>query len=706
MKTYLDSGHIEGQERKKNIPLYKSTRQLSSLHILELLAFLYDQLDHGKRVTIPSLREHLRSNDRVHEYCPIDLVPPCDIEESVIRKTMETCCHTTWTKVTRVGKQMGDMSPEKQEKRKWRLRVWWAQYCKAKIEEHEGRAIVFSADESYVHEHHHSEFSLVPTDKKKNPIADVNAPKRSGNRICIAGAICQWDHLITRDPEGNPIVDSDYRNAKGESVAQGGTFVELNNEYPSLPRAVFKHATNREPKQRQQKRKRQREFENVKKPQLQQYLEDNKALLEPIPQQEWPSKGWTDACRQFLREKRTQNPQLPIPPNEIVELEVMPDENVAATDPQLQTTGVQQQQLSDDENLAAVMSVIGVTDCTSSGVRGQEACAQQSIFMDWEKVRDSLLDMAHTTDKFFPALRAAGDYHKNFDAYTFFKWMVSVELTYPDFCQQLQKRKDDGTLHPPSAHDFWDKENNKPSRQLILFIDNAPYHQSLQVQLASKSKKDYTLYLRGLGVETIQFTRDGVQHNVEVPEQGKDWHKNYPRADELREVTMNIILERKPSLVQPPYDILMESKRNGVWGQGPKGWVTYKSAPYVANQVSVELKWADGKNYVANNIGDHSSARNVINMMRERWYSNKTKCASLFSHAEKDMLRAINEDHDENEGPMNGSTILDIQGLPDENTLALWMEKAGMNKPYDGTFYDTNDQLFADTEDCDGQEEY
>ena len=39
------------------------------------------------------------------------------------------------------------------------------------------------------------------------------------------------------------------------------------------------------------------------------------------------------------------------------------------------------------------------------------------------------------------------------------------------------------------------------------------------------------------------------------------------------------------------------------------------------------------------------------------------------------------------------------------NTLALWMEKAGMTKPYDGTFYDTNDQLFADT-DCDGQEEY
>lgn len=90
MKSYLDTGEIDVVERKKNIPLFNSTRQLSSVHILELLAFLYDQLENGKRVTVPKLREHLRSDNRVHKLCSIDVLPPCDIEDSVIRKTMDS----------------------------------------------------------------------------------------------------------------------------------------------------------------------------------------------------------------------------------------------------------------------------------------------------------------------------------------------------------------------------------------------------------------------------------------------------------------------------------------------------------------------------------------------------------------------------------------------------------------------------------------
>jgi hypothetical protein len=65
------------------------------------------------------------------------------------------------------------------------------------------------------------------------------------------------------------------------------------------------------------------------------------------------------------------------------------------------------------------------------------------------------------------------------------------------------------------------------------------------------------------------------------------------------------------------------------------------------------------------------------------------------------MLRAINEDHDENEGPMHGSTILDMKGLPDETNLAMWMEKAGMTKSFEAAFEGNNDQLF----DCDDEEE-
>jgi len=212
---------------------------------------------------------------------------------------------------------------------------------------------------------------------------------------------------------------------------------------------VFNHPTNREP--RAEKRKRQtNEFDNMTKPHLRSYLDVNKTLLEPIPN--WPSKGWTDLCRNFLRDKRNANPELPSPQTaEIHEMGAVPDENVHnahAIETQTESITTEDtavQQLLVDENLAAMMNVIGVTDSSSNDIRGQDACAQQSIFIDWEKVRESLADMAHTSDKFFPALTAKGDYHKNFDSYTFFKWMVSVELTYPDFCKELQKRKDNAS---------------------------------------------------------------------------------------------------------------------------------------------------------------------------------------------------------------------------------------------------------------------
>ena len=59
--------------------------------------------------------------------------------------------------------------------------------------------------------------------------------KRSGNSICVVESVCKWGHLVAKDPDGLPIMDSDYRNSKGESVDVRGTSVELNNEHPQLP---------------------------------------------------------------------------------------------------------------------------------------------------------------------------------------------------------------------------------------------------------------------------------------------------------------------------------------------------------------------------------------------------------------------------------------------------------------------------------------
>jgi hypothetical protein len=326
---------------------------------------------------------------------------------------------------------------------------------------------------------------------------------------------------------------------------------------------------------------------------------------------------------------------------------------------------------------------------------------EKSIFMNWWNVRESLLDMARTADKFFPALKKSGDYHANFDTHTYFKWNVAVELTYPEFCKHLQVLKDAGTLDPPSAHDFWDKENEKPARKLINIIDNAPYHQALQVQLSNKSKKDYAMYLRGLGVTQIKFKREDKEFNVEVPDVDKDWQVGFPTAAELREITLQLILSKKPELVKPPYAILMDSKKDGVWGKGPVGWQTVNSAAYVSScdQVCVEFKWSDGKNHAARHAHElNNSGRNVINCIRDRWYSNVTKCKDLFRHCEDEMNRVINEDHKENGGPMSG-TIPDLVGLPDADTLALWKERAGMGTYYYDISEETNDQMFADASD-------
>jgi len=93
------------------------------MHILELLRCLYRQLDAGKTVTVPALRKHLKSSNRLHPLFHIKYLPSCRIEDSVIRRAMEICGHVQWGKVERTGKCMCNMSEEKVDQRKWRLRV-------------------------------------------------------------------------------------------------------------------------------------------------------------------------------------------------------------------------------------------------------------------------------------------------------------------------------------------------------------------------------------------------------------------------------------------------------------------------------------------------------------------------------------------------------------------------------------------------------
>ena len=119
--------------------------------------------------------------------------------------------------------------------------------------------------------------------------------------------------------------------------------------------------------------------------------------------------------------------------------------------------------------------------------------------------------------------------------------MVKIWKTYPLFCKHLQNLHENGELEPPVPNDqrFYDWENDKPTRELILIMDNAPYHHGLQVQLNSLTKGDIAALLRELEVEEVQWeitttNDDGNDVKLEfkelVPAENKDWKIGRPNA--------------------------------------------------------------------------------------------------------------------------------------------------------------------------------
>ncbi len=249
---------------------------------------------------------------------------------------------------------------------------------------------------------------------------------------------------------------------------------------------------------------------------------------------------------------------------------------------------------------------------------------------DYEGFRASLLDMAITTDKFMIANESKGDYHKNFDSYSFFKWVVAMELTYPVFCQELQakfERHRAGIERYPffsdNESDFW--INDKPARELIMILDNAPYHHGVHCQIRNKTKDEIAELLRHAGIEYIAVSKpNGDVMNYEVPKEGEKWEHNNPSADDLKAAALKELKKIDPHIDKPAYFSIIESKK-GKWGpEGSKGWSVIFSAPYVSTHVAVELKWAFGKNFVANpaNRSVDMSVAMLTSTLRERWYSH------------------------------------------------------------------------------------
>jgi hypothetical protein len=114
------------------------------------------------------------------------------------------------------------------------------------------------------------------------------------------------------------------------------------------------------------------------------------------------------------------------------------------------------------------------------------------LFTNFAAKRDALVgDIALTSDKFFQVNESKGDYHKNFDSVSFYKWMVVMEQLYPEYCKLLQYMKENGKLPDDehSSHAFFDWSTGLPTRELIISLDNAPYHHGVACNLSQKTKE-------------------------------------------------------------------------------------------------------------------------------------------------------------------------------------------------------------------------
>jgi hypothetical protein len=216
--------------------------------------------------------------------------------------------------------------------------------------------------------------------------------------------------------------------------------------------------------------------------------------------------------------------------------------------------------------------------------------------------------------------------------------------------------------------------------------------------LASKSKEQIASILRELGIKTITFkhtdaaTKQTVDATVEVPGEGIAWEIGFPTADELRAGAFNAILKQKPELVRPPYEMLLDPTTDlPVWN-GHK-IVIKRTPPYTPKWWPIELKWADGKNWVAapGQQWEGRSSAEVVKLMRDRWYRGPTTGERLFRHCEKEMSKFLQENKS-NEfwnkrqiGRREGAramigTVEDgqVRSIPDAQELRRWKQWAGM----------------------------
>ncbi|KAJ1416943.1 hypothetical protein B484DRAFT_434387 [Ochromonadaceae sp. CCMP2298] len=625
---YLWTGDLGGNLSSRKARLLLTGSSIPPAYVLEMLCVIHDRRIRGFVCNYSVLQAHLNSEERLHELCSVDVCPPLLVTSHAIGRALRRTGATAWAPTHRVGK-LKEYDPATKQRRLMRLRVFHAEYCLARQKEEAGSVVLVQMDESFCNQFHFCEKGVVEVDAEGQVCAEVHGHKGKGVRLCLVGGVTMWGPLVCKDAEGQYVRDHRLQNARGEPVRTGGSFVELNQN--NQPRAGYerRRAPARSPRLKDMK------------------MEELVARAAVL--------------------------QLDL-------ADVVPRTKAYILNYLLLICGEAAKPRNDVQEA-------GGADADELGVGvGEDFSAEQVVLEDFPALRESLRDQARTTIKMFQANNPKGDYHKNFDTITFFKWMVSLVDTFPPWCEMMQRRLEAGELLP-GTKPFFDWGRGQPARALVLSLDNAPYHKGIACQLSGKTKAEMAAILRHKKISYISFTATNefgqpVRARAEVPARGKDWPVGWPNAEQVREGTYRALLAVDPQLVELPFEALIREVKD-LWGPpGEDGFQMLWNAEYVSTEIYIEMFWGQGKNAVGNPKNQFAgrTLADISRILHETWFRDPDNlCERLQRHCEVVMSRFINIDHEQHGGPMHGQVPY-VQGLPNAELLQEWKLQAGIKE--------------------------
>ena len=225
-------------------------------------------------------------------------------------------------------------------------------------------------------------------------------------------------------------------------------------------------------------------------------------------------------------------------------------------------------------------------------------------------------DGCRTAECLWLSSSSTGDYHDNMNSEMFMLWVQ--ERLVPSF------------------------EKQNPGRKMCLIADNAPYHHKRVVgSLNSLSKKKLIDLAEEHGCWYIEMPAtperlkafeeddedeyDCVEENgdffvVDISEQwdmiAKPKSKSRPFCPSKQEMQIGLVnwmKEQKPELLECKVEAYLKSRGHEVL------W----TPPYCAKLQPIELFWAAGKNYAAENCWNGRNMKETVQLLREGWYGNE-----------------------------------------------------------------------------------